>query len=288
MGSIFGSPLFGGVSPVISRVGSTLSRVSPISSRVASALSRIYYSTVAPQIAKPGVAGPFRPPQWGQAALFTVSLTDAKTGKQTVYIFDGVLRAEHEQHSVITLNPVQTGAAIADHAYVVPARLVVEIAMSDAMQSYDLGQWADGPSRSVSAYQTFVALQKQRQVLQVATRLRQYDKMLVAEVRAQEDQKTRYGLRAMVVFIEILTASVEATSSSISFPSADSALPQTTGQTLGGQVPTSPVPAVIQSQNSMSQILKDGSQLGRLASAIPGAGRWSSTSAAATSVLPRV
>ncbi|HJX54079.1 MAG TPA: hypothetical protein VJ801_15030 [Polyangia bacterium] len=270
---------------VTSHVGSLLTRVTPISSQVFSALSRIYSSTRTSEIAQLGVASTWRPPQWIHAAMFTVSVADAK-GNQTVYVFDGVIRASHEQRSVVTLNPVQTGAAISDHAYIVPARLVLEISQSDAMQSYDVRQWADGPSKSVSAYQTLVALQKARQVLQVATRLRQYDKMLISEVHAEESEKSRYGLKAIVTFTEILTASVEATSSSMSFPAADSELPQTTGETMGGQVPTAPVPANIQSQNSMSSAISEaGSALQPIASSIPGAGTWSSSSAAAATSL---
>jgi hypothetical protein len=215
----------------------------------------------------PGTAGPWRPPQWSQTPGLFIAVSDAQNGEQTFYVFDGALRAEHEQHSVITLNPVQTGAAISDHAYTVPARLVVEIAMSDAMQSFIVGQWSDGPSKSASAYQTLVALQRQRQVLQVATRLRQYDQMLISEVRTEETVGTRFALKAIVTFTEIITASVESTSSGVSF---DPALPQTTGQTVTGQVRVSPVPENVQAQNSVVGPLAQSS------STVPGAGKWSS------------
>ena len=107
--------------------------------------------TAAPATANSGTgtaAGPWRPPQWGahSAASPPVTFLVTSNGQQTVYAFDGIIRAEHEQHTEITKNPVQTGAAISDHAYVVPPRLTVEIRMSDAMTSWKPGQWADSPS----------------------------------------------------------------------------------------------------------------------------------------------
>jgi hypothetical protein len=269
---------------------------------VASALSRIYYGTGATFADQVLQALAWRPPQWSGAAgpilsaasaaaaeisgalggaitagaatpisalfsgtsVFSVIAPDA-AGNLTAYVFDGVIHAEHEQATIITLNPVQTGAALSDHAYVVPPRLVVEIAMSDAMQSFMLGQFTDGSPRSVSAYQTLVSIQQQRLPVSVATRLRQYDNMVIADIRAEEESRTRYALKAIVTFQQILTASIEATSSSISYNPANSSLPQVTGQTLIGQVQPLPVPASMIGQNYTPA-----------ASTVPGAGNWSS------------
>src|SRR6185312_10356981 len=103
-----------------------------------------------------GNIGPWRPPQWSQGPLFSMTATSPVTGDTTAYVFDAVLVADHDQEAVVTMNPVQTGAAITDHVYIQPARLVIEIKMSDSMQSYNTGagtgQWAANPSKSVSAY----------------------------------------------------------------------------------------------------------------------------------------
>jgi len=287
------------VAKIADRFGSSSenvrSRIPGLSQVGSSLIGRIYYSTQAGVILAAGQSGPWRPSQWGRSVPLTLSATDSQSGKATIYIFDAILRAEHHQASVVTLNPVQTGAAISDHAYTLPARLTVEIAMSDAMQSYDVNQWNNGPTRSISAYQTLLALQRDRKIIQVSTALRQYDKMLVAEIRAEQTKETTYGLKALVTFIEILTASVEVTSSTISY---NSALPQTTAESLIGQAATAPVPANILSQNSISKLLSPGSisqslgsintpvgKVAGLASSIPGAGQWSSTISGLTSSL---
>jgi hypothetical protein len=161
----------------------------------------------------PGNSGPWRPPQWsaGQASFTLLPIQSAGyqgTGTQQAFVFDGTLRAEHEQQTVVTLNPVQTGAAITDHAYVMPARLTVEIAMSDAMQSYTIGQWSSGPTRSISAYQTLKALQLANTPVSLATKLASYSLMMITDCRAEETKDTKYALKATVTFTEIFTGTV--------------------------------------------------------------------------------
>src|SRR5215469_5595098 len=106
-------------------------------------------------------SGAWRPPQWQQGTGATLTITAVQaTSRQTpsstatlpstagapstqqptvMYVFDGAIRADHVQDMTLTQNPVQTGVALADHSYLLPARLTVEIAMSDSMQSYVVG-----------------------------------------------------------------------------------------------------------------------------------------------------
>lgn len=259
-----------------------------ISTSIAAALSSIStgIDTSESGAMQPGAnPGPWRPPQWpaSKASTLTLTVKDPDTKVTTAYIFDGIPRAEHEQQSTITLNPVQTGAALSDHAYVNPPRLTVEILMSDTMQSFTLGQWADNPSRSVSAYQQLVKLQKQRATCQVATRLNIYENMLIASIRAPESKETRYGSKGTVTFVGILRASVENVASGISFSSGDAALPQTIGQTVGGEVPTDPVPDSLEAQHNMANVTGADPAA---APVVEGAGQYTSTSlATAASVI---
>jgi len=126
-----------------------------------------------------------------------------------LYVFDAAIRVEHEQEMVITQNPVQTQASISDHAYLVPARVTAEIAMSDSMQSYITGQFSGSGSRSVSAYQTLLSLQASMQLLGLSTRLAQYSNMLIQSVRPVEEVSTRFGLKCIVTFQQVLLADVE-------------------------------------------------------------------------------
>ncbi|HEX4209508.1 MAG TPA: hypothetical protein VHY56_03880, partial [Candidatus Binataceae bacterium] len=97
-------------------------------------------------------AGSWRPPQWSQPAqtsiyvpatmvtpassvitdpndpLFGTTLPSASgTIPAAVYVFDAILRAEHQRELRKTEHPVQTGANITDHAYLLPARITLEI-----------------------------------------------------------------------------------------------------------------------------------------------------------------
>lgn len=106
----------------------------------------------------------------GQTTNQSASSTTASTTSD-VYVFDAVIRIDHSQQIRTTDHPVQSGASISDHALILPARVVMEIGMSDAMDAYAPGVWTSNPSKSVSAYQTLVALQQGRQPLTVTTRL---------------------------------------------------------------------------------------------------------------------
>src|SRR6185312_10091826 len=207
--------------------------------------------------------------------LYTVPPAPGYGAPPTIYAFDGVIRAEHQQEVVITQHPVQTGANISDHAFSKPARLTIEITMSDAMQSYIPGQYGGSPSRSVSAYQTILDLQKKKSPFSVATRLRQYDNMLIREIRSEENVATRYGLKAQVVFEEIITPSTAtATSSGITFNTtallSSSARPQTTDKTVGGETQLQQVSQTITSQHSTASAVQSGINVPGLK--VPGAG----------------
>src|SRR6185312_8878860 len=129
-----------------------------------------------PDIAVPNT-GSWRPPQWNQPALTSITIPaqppDPVTGLAVpsyTFVFDAILRAEHSQELKHTEHPVQTGANITDHMYPMPARLVLEIGMSDAMDSYSPGNWSGNPSKSVSAYETLLNFQNNKNLLTITTR----------------------------------------------------------------------------------------------------------------------
>ena len=47
------------------------------------------------------------------------------------FFFDGFLNVSHERKLTTTSSPVETGAAIVDHAYVEPAKITMKIIVSD-------------------------------------------------------------------------------------------------------------------------------------------------------------
>jgi len=184
-----------------------------------------------------------RPQQWSDQSDTVFARTfisepvydeDGQPTTNTVdYFFDAVIRAEHTQSLRVTEHPVQTGACIVDHAYQMPARLTLEIGMSDAMDTFMNGQFSGDITKSVSAYQTLLDIQSSKKPLQVVTRLNVYDNMVIEHIHAADDFKTLYGLRAMVSLRQIITAQVSTETVSVR--------PQASGQSNSGVAqPTSP------------------------------------------------
>lgn len=157
------------------------------------------------------------------------------------FFFDAFIKEEHTTSLTITNHPVETGAAISDHAYVNPAQLVMDIGMSDVSESLVSGQFSGGWSRSSTAYAILLELQKQRIPLQVLTRLNLYQNMLIETIAAPDDHTTLYGLKATVTMKEIFVATVQTVKIS--------ARPQVTDSTNRGEIQvTQP------SQSILSQI----------------------------------
>ena len=92
--------------------------------------------------------------------------------------------------------------------------------MSDVMSSRIPGQFAadvgaytlfgatGGGSKSVSAYQRLVELQRMRMPFSIKTRLGYYENMLIESIDTPDDVNTLTGLRCTVNMTEVLVASV--------------------------------------------------------------------------------
>ncbi len=237
--------------------------------------------------------GIWRPPQWNGPAMVSITIPSppqaqvvqvpitadnyvpgtpldvggSNTVYQTIntppttYVFDAVLDLEHEQRLEKTHHPVQTGADLSSHAYLMPARLVMYVGMSDAMDAYSAGAdpaqppyiaaftgapfGGSGVGKSVYAYQQMLTLQAARQPLTVTTRLRTYTNMIITSVSPREDFKTITGLRMRIEFEQIFTSSTADVPNSVRSNSTDS-----TG--LGTVNPTT-VPTPTQTQFQIPQ-----------------------------------
>lgn len=257
-----------------------------------------------------GSSGPWHPPEWSGPALTMItvpaptapgtqglSITDqiggqtlpgapSFQGQPTYLVFDAILRAEHTRELRRTEHPIQTSASspvtsITDHAYMLPARVTLEIGMSDAMDSFASDLWTSNASKSVSAYQTLVDLQRTRTLVSLTTRLDTYSNMLVESIIPTDTYKTRHGLRATVVFSEVFLADGTAVSSGISFNTSTddiaqslSARAQTTASTALGTVQSGSVGSAVTKQFNISTATIPWTSM------VPGAGSWSSTNTA--------
>ncbi|NOU95588.1 hypothetical protein GC093_20480 [Paenibacillus sp. LMG 31456] len=124
------------------------------------------------------------------------------------WFFDAYLKMDHTSRLTITDHPVQTGAAITDHAFLQPRELSMDVAMSDVNESTVPGQFSGGYSRSVQAFYVLKELQQLRVPIQVHTRLGLYPNMLIEVLTAPDDYTTFEGMRCSVTFREILVAQV--------------------------------------------------------------------------------
>jgi hypothetical protein len=206
------------------------------------------------QVSLKGIStGPWKPPQWSQPALTILTVpatsntsTGAASSSSTNYVFDAVFRVAHQRSIKKTQHPVLTGANSSDHAYVEPAKITLEIGMSDAMSSFSAGVWVGASTKSISAWQVIKTLELARTLFTVTTRLDIYYNMMILRTYAPDDSKSLHGLRCTIEMEELLAASVSSSNSSNS--TSTSARPDATGSTpLGTVQSTTPNPASINS-----------------------------------------
>jgi hypothetical protein len=133
---------------------------------------------------------------------------EATPAQSTIYFFDAVLRLDHVEEVVITSHPVQDGAAISDHAFAVPARVLLEVKFSDAQQSYNVNQYRGGTTKSIAAYQAFKSIKDQRLPCKLSTKLNTYNNMIIESMAAHETRDTIYSLHLSIRLQQIIVGTV--------------------------------------------------------------------------------
>jgi len=221
-----------------------------------------FSAQAAPQGPGTSPSSGYRPPQWNQqpqltsitATLPQATVTTSATANgqsvpeasgsstqpasSTTFFFDAVIRADHVQELTATKHPIQNGASVVDHSYLEPARLVLEVMFSDALDRYRAGSYTSAQSKSVSAFQTFQYLQALRIPLTVNTKLRQYTSMVIKSLRAADTKETVAGLRMTLYLEQILIGTVTS--------ATQSARPSETGSSQEGTVTPQPLPSSLQ------------------------------------------
>ena len=125
------------------------------------------------------------------------------------FFFDGFLNVSHERRLTTTSNPVETGAAIVDHAYIEPAKITMRVIVSDVHQSLIPGQFEGGYARHTQAWQLLKQLQADRIPMFVFTKLDIYENMLITSLSANDNCDTFESLIADVELTEIPVARVK-------------------------------------------------------------------------------
>jgi hypothetical protein len=220
--------------------------------------------------------GPWTPPQYSSPA--TTILTVPTTGKNSttgqtqtsssIYVFDAVFKTLHHRVAHKTSHPVLTGANISDHIYMEPSKVTLEIGMSDVMASFTSGVWVGFSTKSISAWQILKSIQINKSLVTLTTKLDTYSNMLIIDMIAPDNNKTKFALKATIIFEELLSASVASTPSS-------SARPQSSGSTPTGTVQSTAPNSSQTQQNVIPSPLYPGANT---FPNVPGAGNVSSNS----------
>lgn len=190
----------------------------------------------------------WRPPQWSQQQQVFVSYTSsggtqtsnaqqlpgttsvaaASSGQSTTLYFDGYFSTDHYLSRRYTQLPVQNNTSISDHSFNLQDRVVMGVGFSDAMQSYDNGQY----SSSVDAFTQFVALKEQGKNVKLSTRLKQYGVMGIESIRAADTLETACGVKFVITFIQIIMATTNTTNVQSSRPDSSQQTPTGTEQSV--------------------------------------------------------
>lgn len=131
---------------------------------------------------------------------------------------DVVMREVGRDELVITDHPVETGAAISDHAFIRPVEIEMVLGWSDSSAGYV------GYCREV--YESLLSLQKKREPFSLSTGKRNYQNMLIGSLGVQTDEKSENILMVTARFREVIIVSTQMTS-----PKSAQASPEKTGST---------------------------------------------------------
>ena len=152
--------------------------------------------------------------------------TMLQTSMGDIY-FDAVFKTDHSANMMVTEHPVQTGAPIADHAYLEPEEISCEIGMTDA----------NGDGMSVQMYQQLRELMSRREPFTLVTRLNSYPNMLITALSVPDDYTTMFALKAGIVFkqirvVQVATIQVQQT---VSASKAETVSPSSGSQSNSGK-----------------------------------------------------
>jgi hypothetical protein len=135
---------------------------------------------------------------------------------------DAVISESHTNEVSLTSNPVELGAEITDHAVVQPKQLNIVGQVSDTpLRLAAFGQIVDpvtglfGTStsenitRSKAAYKDIVQLQKDREPVEIQTKLEFHDDMIITNVSVQQDKDTSRIVRMSIDLQQVIITESE-------------------------------------------------------------------------------
>ncbi|MEZ2410560.1 phage baseplate protein [Bosea sp. RCC_152_1] len=132
---------------------------------------------------------------------------------------DVMVREAGRDTLITTDHPVESGAAISDHAFKMPAEIEMIVGWSDSTGGYT--------GYSDEAYQMLLAIQARRQPIEVSTGRRNYQNMLPVGIQETRDESTANVLMCSLRLREIIIVNTQTTTA----PKSAQANPAKTGST---------------------------------------------------------
>lgn len=115
------------------------------------------------------------------------------------FIADVTIEERAEDEIEMTQIPVETGAAITDHAFKRPARLLIRAGWSNSSQNA-----GGNPAYDILIYRAFLALQASLLPFQVVTGKRVYNDMLVRRISQTTTEATENALLLTIELQQVL------------------------------------------------------------------------------------
>lgn len=116
-----------------------------------------------------------------------------------------VIEEQHRDDAVITAHPVEKGAAISDHAFLMPATVEMRCGWSDTQ---------GGPGYVREVYEALLDLEAQREPFDVYTGKRVYNNMLIRSLAITTNQQTETALMVVCSLQQIFIVSTQTTGGS--------------------------------------------------------------------------
>lgn len=141
-------------------------------------------------------------------------------------VFDAIIKTDHTSKITATSHPVEYGANISDHAFVEPAEISIEVAVSNTERRNTFGKG----DRAKNAFDELMKLQHSRKLITVSTRYKTYSNMLILSISVPDDYLTMDTFRASLMLKEILVVNT----STVKVSERESEQAHKTGSTNGG------------------------------------------------------
>ena len=125
--------------------------------------------------------------------------------------FDATFTEDHTSDLEVTDNPIETGALVSDHAFMLPLRVQITAGVSDILTPSGNPAYGGGSGRAQTAFQLLTELQKAAEPFIVQTGLKVYENMVCESIRTSQDRDSANILYFTASLREVLIVETEST-----------------------------------------------------------------------------